>query len=315
MTEDELAAGTTQAFVASHEEQERYNEELDLHHDPLKAFYLHGGGVFYNMHELIHSLSEMSDEVFAFHVSKEKDDFVMWVRDVFGMPKLSERMRYFRNKHSLKQFLKTYFESGLAGSGAMRAAASQAASAYLAQAADRLRPEDELQSILFKNKANGADGNIRPLTEDEASEILKKVKEHEQNKYRALSSAQTMDEIDRIKDYMNALKKTITERRKEGKDLFFSGLLLKRIEPQMKIALATNDPKDIRKLMLYVEEMEATFKEESAQQVLDVRSEILMMADEKTRAYDAEQEAKKARLAAQAASQTGSQTAGQSAQA
>jgi hypothetical protein len=45
-------------------------------------FWCYGGTTFRDMKELADGLSGMSDDVFAYHVNSEKNDFCNWVRDV-----------------------------------------------------------------------------------------------------------------------------------------------------------------------------------------------------------------------------------------
>ena len=53
------------------------------------AFWCHDGSIFRDMKDLAEGLVAMSDEVFAYHVNPEKNDFSNWVRDVLKDEKLA----------------------------------------------------------------------------------------------------------------------------------------------------------------------------------------------------------------------------------
>jgi len=49
-----------------------------------KRFWLADGRYLKNLDELAAALRDMSAETFAYHVNEGKNDFAIWVRDVFG---------------------------------------------------------------------------------------------------------------------------------------------------------------------------------------------------------------------------------------
>jgi hypothetical protein len=49
-----------------------------------KVFWVNNGGILKNLGELAVAFKEISNEQFAFHVNKEKNDFSNWVKDVVG---------------------------------------------------------------------------------------------------------------------------------------------------------------------------------------------------------------------------------------
>ena len=53
------------------------------------VFWCRDGNIFRDMKELAEGLVKMSDEVFAYHVNSEKNDFSNWVRDVLKDEKLA----------------------------------------------------------------------------------------------------------------------------------------------------------------------------------------------------------------------------------
>lgn len=57
--------------------------------EPEKCFWACDGQIFKNVKELAEGLKKMNDEVFKHHVTKEKNDFAKWVKDVFKEEKLA----------------------------------------------------------------------------------------------------------------------------------------------------------------------------------------------------------------------------------
>ncbi len=60
---------------------------------PDKVFWCHDGRVMKNLAELAAALLEMSEETFCYHVTKDKNDFHNWVRDVIGDVTLAKELQ------------------------------------------------------------------------------------------------------------------------------------------------------------------------------------------------------------------------------
>jgi hypothetical protein len=57
-----------------------------------KRFFCQDGRVIKNLTELIDSLNHMTEEMFHYHVTSEKNDFCNWIRDVLGDEKLASEL-------------------------------------------------------------------------------------------------------------------------------------------------------------------------------------------------------------------------------
>jgi len=53
------------------------------------VFWCHDGRILHGIHELKEALEMMSDETYAYHANKEKNDFSAWVMDIIGDDKLA----------------------------------------------------------------------------------------------------------------------------------------------------------------------------------------------------------------------------------
>jgi hypothetical protein len=71
-----------------------------------KEFFLLDGRMLKNLKELKDSLHDMSDDVFYHHVSREKNDFYLWVRDVFGYRALASQIKHVKSKKELLKKIK-----------------------------------------------------------------------------------------------------------------------------------------------------------------------------------------------------------------
>jgi hypothetical protein len=57
-----------------------------------KAFWLHMHLVAKNLEEFASGLGQISDDVFAYHVSGQKNDLAKWVQEVVGDAMLAQRL-------------------------------------------------------------------------------------------------------------------------------------------------------------------------------------------------------------------------------
>ncbi len=82
----------------------------DVHKD--KVFWCHDNRVMKNLDELVAALRKMSDDTFRYHVTKDKNDFSKWVRDVIGDSTLAEDLQ----KANIPQLPQKRWRQGLAAS-------------------------------------------------------------------------------------------------------------------------------------------------------------------------------------------------------
>ena len=56
------------------------------------------GGIYRNAQELANALTTMAEETYAYHASKERNDFSNWVRDIMKDDKLARDLTKAQNK-------------------------------------------------------------------------------------------------------------------------------------------------------------------------------------------------------------------------
>jgi hypothetical protein len=66
----------------ANKQPEKHAEKLLITAPEEYVFWCHDGTIFRDMQELADGLAAMTDEVFAYHVTSEKNDFARWVRDI-----------------------------------------------------------------------------------------------------------------------------------------------------------------------------------------------------------------------------------------
>ncbi|MCC7573986.1 fibronectin type III domain-containing protein [Candidatus Woesearchaeota archaeon] len=71
-----------------------------------KEFLLCDGRILKNLNDLRFSLRDMSDDVFGHHVNDSKNDFYLWIRDVFGYKSLAYKVKNVKSKQDLFRILK-----------------------------------------------------------------------------------------------------------------------------------------------------------------------------------------------------------------
>ena len=60
---------------------------------PEKVFWARNGETYRNLSEMVGGLRRMDGASFSHHVTKEKNDFANWARDVFADKSLEKQMR------------------------------------------------------------------------------------------------------------------------------------------------------------------------------------------------------------------------------
>jgi hypothetical protein len=91
--------------------EERVTEELARIYlrnvEPMwKAFWFHMHLVAKNLEEFSEGMGQISDEVFAYHASGQKNDFAGWVQEVIGDSVLARRLEAVATKEETARVLR-----------------------------------------------------------------------------------------------------------------------------------------------------------------------------------------------------------------
>jgi len=74
------------------------------------TFWLKGAEPITCVHQLIDSLHEMEEPVFTYHVTKNKNDFAIWIRNAFGEKALARQIENLNNPSSMAAILDAHLE-------------------------------------------------------------------------------------------------------------------------------------------------------------------------------------------------------------
>ncbi|MFA5375450.1 MAG: hypothetical protein WC455_06830 [Dehalococcoidia bacterium] len=70
------------------------------------VFWCHDGRILHNLRELMDALEMMSDEAYAYHANKEKNDFSAWVKDIIGDDKLARDLTRSSDRRQAFEYVK-----------------------------------------------------------------------------------------------------------------------------------------------------------------------------------------------------------------
>lgn len=70
------------------------------------VFWCHDGQILKSIKELKQALELMSDETYAYHANREKNDFSKWIRDIIGDEKLARDLSKSLDKHQAYDHVK-----------------------------------------------------------------------------------------------------------------------------------------------------------------------------------------------------------------
>ena len=65
-----------------------------------KCFWVRDGQILRNLVDLERALKKMTDKIFAYHINKEKKDFLKWVDELLGDKKLAKALKKVMSRKS-----------------------------------------------------------------------------------------------------------------------------------------------------------------------------------------------------------------------
>lgn len=72
-----------------------------------QCFWVSDGKVLSNLVELKEALAQMSEDVFAYHVTKERNDFAEWIEHVLGDAELASSFRKSKKPNTAREVVVT----------------------------------------------------------------------------------------------------------------------------------------------------------------------------------------------------------------
>ena len=86
-------------------------QKLLVNVTPEKNFWCRDGRILSNLVDLEKALKEMGDEIYKYHVSKDKNDFAKWVGEVIGDKMLAQELIKTKNKEGAAEKVQTRIKS------------------------------------------------------------------------------------------------------------------------------------------------------------------------------------------------------------
>lgn len=77
----------------------------------LQCFWFHFGPIVKNLGELRDALDTISDELFLYHVNKERNDIAKWVQEVFGDEALATKLIRVRTRRGALTALENHLRA------------------------------------------------------------------------------------------------------------------------------------------------------------------------------------------------------------
>jgi hypothetical protein len=74
---------------------------------PQYCLWVMSGAILKNLNELARELERMNNQVFRYHVSRERNDFSRWIDEVFGDKKLATDIKKAKTKKQAYKILKS----------------------------------------------------------------------------------------------------------------------------------------------------------------------------------------------------------------
>ncbi len=208
-----------------------------------KAFYVYGDGKLYSVYELVDALLNMPNETYNFHVNEHKNDFSNWLRDVFGLEKLAEEIRYL-TKEEAANMIKKWLSS--------------------------LESEKQIPE---SSKVRGEEHN-----NNKTIETIKTIVERVDTRFSDILEPTFMnftnyipeeikEKLDALEDSLKEIESRISEERKQGHVFFLTPYLIRFARNKIKIARASWKKEDIEKAENEVEHVKEMLNKEVSEPI------------------------------------------------
>ena len=158
-------------------------------------FFLRNGKHLRTIKELYESMDTMSDDVFMFHTEADKNDFAMWIKDVFKESALARALQSASNRQDAKKVI----ENWNLGKSKSMVFKPKVVREIIREVSDKEdlkkinRAKEEIQKIQEEEKKNieqihdATKAELEEKKNELEEELQKEVKEEIENKYQMYS--------------------------------------------------------------------------------------------------------------------------------
>ncbi|MFH1174610.1 MAG: hypothetical protein V1725_05725 [archaeon] len=206
-----------------------------------KAFMTARGEPIRSIIELRYALLVMSDDIFSKHVTAEKNDFSVWIRDVFHRNDIADAVQKQTTRQGIISILETY---------------ANQANAIKEFGVEQQTPDDlSMQAEKLKERIN----DIK-----EQSTQIKTIMGNDSYAVRVM----------RTQARFKGLREKITAARKAGHDLFVVEMQCQQIKPKFLYLEYGVHEEELGKINQLLDKLEAEIAEATAEPIFDIRKEM-----------------------------------------
>lgn len=250
-----------------------------------KSFFCRNGMIFSSIRDLMDALPELAEnqkEEFYYHVTGEKNDFASWIEHIFLLGELAEKMRKVNSPWETLKVLSGYESELMEISVAKKRKKPEEENYQKDETVQKNENKDILKEVQETQKAQENKENNDALKDeieqrlersDQEFDRVKKIKKHS-----FYNKSDFDNTTEGLRDKYDELQRSISEHRKEGKNMSIPDMLLRNIHPKISYFQVSQNNKDYEKILQLFDEVEQEIKYASNIQEPNLKQEILEAA-------------------------------------
>lgn len=239
---------------------------FDREAEPGRYFYCDNGQAFRSIRELQKELANCSEErrkhLFELYVPSYKNDFANWIIGVFNEKELATRLYPIKDPKEFSKAL-TDYETELKKK-------NEPVQAKV-EAKIEEKPKEEKKENDFENTEKlKIQISERVDRADLQFDKVKKIKQHS-----FFNKAELEDTVEGLKNRYDEINHSITEHRKDGKDMSIPSMMLRNVLPKINYFQISQNKVDYDKIMELMDDIEKEVNYSKESKVKDLKNEIM----------------------------------------
>ncbi len=186
-----------------------------------QLFHLQNGLDFSSVRELSVELKHMSDEVFRHHVNRQKNDFAIWIRDVFGDKELANKIKSTTSKNKIAKLI---------GERIIELEEKELKRFGVNIPSSKLKPIENYIEQQLQRNVNPKEIKEKLTKQGWNEKIIDLIMEAKDNPYKEFSSIKDIKNIESFHKKIEQLKITIINSIAEGHSIDDIKKMLRRME-------------------------------------------------------------------------------------
>jgi hypothetical protein len=247
---------------------------FDKEAEPGKYFYCENGKVFKSIKELELALLNCSSEecmyLFNKHVLGYKNDFSAWIRDVFGMQELAKVIFPIKKPQELSKALAEHEK---------KINKKDEKKDEKIQVPEKNKTETKIENKSIPAQTNYSNEDTEKLKTQISERLdradiqfdrVKKIKNHS-----FYNKADFDDSIESLKNRYDEINHSITEHRKEGKDMSIPFMMLRNVLPKINYFQVSQNKSDYDFIVESLDEIEKEINYSKEIKNKDLQEEVM----------------------------------------